>query len=114
MRILSEAVSRLRLDEFFQQASLPKPVGDIAVDLQKHLEDKPDPRIVQENWKLFESASAPVLDAFEKWISMRSEQSDRFKYWSIFIDRVMKVIQDLTLYSEMATGICIYRLLEDP
>ena len=65
MRILNEAVSRLRLDEFFQQASLAKPVEDIAVDLQKHLEDKPDPRIVQEDWKLFESASAPVLDGFE-------------------------------------------------
>ena len=97
MRLLSEAVNRLRLGEFFLQTSFPRSVEDMALDLQKHLENKSDSKIIQDNWKKFESASSPVLDAFQRFVSMRSEQSNRFKYWSIFIDKIMPIIQDLTL-----------------
>ena len=64
MSLLSEPVSRLRTDEFFQENSIPKSVQDFAVDLQKNLESKSDSKVVQEKWKQFDSASSPVLMAF--------------------------------------------------
>ena len=81
MRLLSEGIIWLRIDEFFQQTSIPKSVEDIPVELQKNLENKLDSKLVQEKWKQFESPRSPVLDGFQAFISIKPKQSDRFKYW---------------------------------
>ena len=78
MRLLSEAVNRLWIDEFFQ-TSIPKSAEDIVADLQKHLENKSDSIVVQEKWGQLESASSPVLDGFQAFVFMKPKSCDRFK-----------------------------------
>lgn len=88
---------RLRLDKFFQHTSIPKSVEDMTLYLQEYLENKSNSKVVQEKWKQFESTSSPVLDAFQALACKRSEQSGVFKYWSILINKIMSIIQDLPL-----------------
>ena len=56
-----------------------------------------DEGFIQSKWKSIESGFISFQDDYKSWISEKSKQSDRFKYWSIFIDSIMPVIQDLTM-----------------
>ena len=49
-------------------------------------------------WESFQKSSQVLNEEFEQWSHNMSTTSENFKYWSNFIDKIIPILNDLTLY----------------
>ena len=95
MQLLSESVERLRFEMFFNENRM---------NFQEIVESVHDVRnkpksddLFREKWKeVSEDLNAILFADFKKFVNEHKRDSDKWKYWSIFLDIFMPVLIDLT------------------
>ena len=99
MLILCEALHRLRLDQFLLNVD-----GSEYDQLWQRLEDlklnisKPDNfNEVQNVWNKCKEIATTFTSDLEHFINQASAYNKQFRYWNIFLDELIPVLNDLTL-----------------
>ena len=99
MLILCEVLHRLRIEQFLLNVD-----GSKFDELWRRLEDlelsilKPDNfNEIQNLWNECKELGTTFTSHLQNFIHQTSEYNTQFRYWSIFLDKLMPVINDLTL-----------------
>ena len=97
MRLLSEAMERIRFEKFVSQ--LPSEnqhkLNTNIEDLHREMEESPD--TIRMNWNdTKKNLDEDLFCLFKHYIQDGERNNDKFKYWNIFLDIIMPVLNDLT------------------
>ena len=95
MTLLSEAMSRLQLVQFFKikDCSLYDTLLQQIVKYQELFkEESPDPVKINEEWEKFKSLLSRFQDDFDKFKKEGCQKSEPFRYWTLFIDEIRELL----------------------
>ena len=99
MLILCEVLHRLRIEQFLLNVD-----GSKFDELWRRLEDlelsilKPDNfNEIKNLWNECKELGATFTSHLQNFIHQTSEYNTKFRYWSVFFDKLTTVINDLTL-----------------
>ena len=97
MRLLSEALARLRFDRFEIEHDRVLGLCKIVESLHDTaLENATDEQVTKEWNEVSKLISDELFEDFYKFLDEGNKSRDKFRYWSIFLDIIMPVVIDLT------------------
>ena len=94
MQTLHEAVSRVYFAKFEREKEDIKG-KEIIREICGLVKSPVDEVEVRNKWNLTKSLNGELKQEFEKFKSNREKTSENFKFWNIFLDKIMSVITDL-------------------
>ena len=93
MQTLHEAVSRVYFAKFEREKEDIKG-KEIIREICGLVKSPVDEVEVRNKWNITKSLNGELKEEFEKFKSNREKTSENFKFWNIFLDKIMPVITD--------------------
>ena len=96
MRILHEAISRMRFKKFESERQAKIPTRELTVEMTTFFQSPMDESKIRDRWNELKSLAAELKIEFEEFTLKGEQTSENFKFWNIFLDKIMPVLTDLT------------------
>ena len=96
MRILHEAISRMRFKKFESERQAKIPTRELTIEMTTFFQSPMDGSKIRDRWNELKSLAAELKIEFEEFTLKGEQTSENFKFWNIFLDKIMPVLTDLT------------------